>query len=192
MSEASGRDLADFLLSNMARNSLSNYIVPGVISSLIGGKTHGKVRVFHATRDAVDFVTPHSHRFNFMAYVVRGDVENTIYSLNPYANTFSGDTWCESVITQVCGEDGINSFTHKRSAESSNWVKRTGTYRTGDLYGMRYDEIHSIRFSKDTVVLFFEGPEVINEARMLEPWVNGKVVPTFKVEDWMFQKVDTP
>jgi hypothetical protein len=68
------------------------------------------------------------------------------------------------------------------------WKRKPYTYMAGDTYSMGYEEIHSIRFDRGTKVLFFEGPQVTNLSWMIEPWVNGKCVPTFRTEDWMFEK----
>jgi hypothetical protein len=55
---------------------------------------------------------------------------------------------------------------------------------------MKYDELHCIHFEKGTQVLMFEGPNVSDRTTILEPFANGVRVPTFKVEDWMFQGAD--
>ncbi len=190
----SNLELIDLLKARMAHNHLVNYIVPGVVSSLIGGKEHGKVRMFTATRDAVDFITPHSHRFDFSALVLAGCVENTLYHHTGFQG-FGNDAWCGSTINQVCGADGLNKYEHVRETEPSWWSKETRSYGPDSPYGTTYTmtsaEIHSVVFKKGTVVLFFEGPELLKTSKMLEPWVNGKVVPTFKTEDWMFEKIES-
>jgi hypothetical protein len=175
-------------LASMQHNKLQNYIVPGVTSSLIGGPGGSKVRLFHATRDATDFVTPHSHRFNFTALVLAGEVENTIYARCDDGGS-NGDEWCLSTIDQVCGADGLRDYHHLRDTVPTRWMKVPRYYKKGQTYSMDYREIHSIVFDKGTVVLFFEGPQVSTTSVMLEPWVNGKCVPTFRTEPWMFEKV---
>lgn len=167
------------------RNSLlRNYIVPGLNSNLIGGAEFGKVRLFSATRAARDFVTPHSHRFDFTALVLRGIVRNTIFS----QHLQSQEEWCLSTIGRVCGADGLENYNHIRATEVSLWTQKTTVYVEGETYAMQFAEIHSIQFESDTEVLMFEGPQQTEFSRMLEPWVNGKVVPTFKTEDWMFER----
>jgi len=173
------------ILEQMAHNALPNYIVPGITSSLIGGEDKGKVRVFEATRNARDFVTPHSHRFDFAAMVVRGTVTNTLYKKSN--NEWDGDAWGMSTIDQVCGADGLLDYKHERSAEPTYWRCEPTEYREGETYFMRSDEIHSIVLSKNTILLFFEGPAVTTQSIMLEPWVNGKCIPTFRTESWMFK-----
>lgn len=171
----------------MLNNRLENYIIPGLASSLVGGATSGKVRLFSTDREARDFITPHSHRFDFTCLVLKGLVRNTIFFDE---QLMTGDLWCESIIDQVCGTDGIRSYVHTRDTIPSRWNQDTQTYQPGETYSMTYDQIHSIYFSRGSEVLLFEGPEVTAKSKMIEPWVNGKVVPTFKTEDWMFNRVE--
>lgn len=72
--------------------------------------------------------------------------------------------------------------------QSSHWQEKVTTYKAGCTYSMTHDQIHSIRFDRDTQVLFFEGPQLTTQSRMLEPWVDGKVVPTFRTASWMFDR----
>jgi hypothetical protein len=144
------------------------------------------VRVFKAGRQARDFVTPHSHRFNFCAIVLAGEVHNTLYT--PALHPTDGDDWCTSVITQVCGKDGLHNFDHTRATQPSRWLQYTDNFSPGNAYYMGFEEIHSIVFDKGTEVLLFEGPELTKTSVMLEPWVDGKCVPTFKTEPWMFER----
>lgn len=55
--------------------------------------------------------------------------------------------------------------------EKNYYFYEDEVYKEGDEYGMMFDEIHSIFFSRDTWVLFFEGPEVTEETAILEPYV---------------------
>lgn len=170
----------------MLHNTLDNYIVPGLRSSLVGdGKDKGKVRLFHASRDARDFITPHSHRFNFAALVLEGTVVNSIYHR---AGGFDGDSWVMSTIGQVCGMDGIQNYTHVREEKPEKWRRTDHVFTAGMVFHMSYEEIHSIVYHRNAKALFLEGPPVTDISVMLEPWVNGKLVPTFKTEDWMFEK----
>jgi hypothetical protein len=177
----------------MVHNRLDNYIIPGLCSELVGGTSEktgldrGKVRLFTQTREARDWITPHSHRFDFTALVLAGSVRNTLFC-RPLPNAGQGDPWCESVIDQVCGVDGIREYTHKRNNFPTHYVQRHYQYDEGDTYSMTSDEIHSIVFEKGTVVLMFEGPPLTSTSLMLEPWVNGKCIPTFRTEPWMFEK----
>lgn len=168
----------------MLHSRLDNYIIPGLASELVGGVNGGKVRLFSTNRTATDFVTPHSHRFDFTCLVLKGVVNNTIYA----EGGETGDEWCVSTIGQVCGADGILNYVHTRSDKPSKWTQDTFRYEAGETYSMRYEELHSIQFSRGARVLFFEGPQVTKESRMIEPWVNGKVVPTFRTDPWMFER----
>lgn len=166
----------------MRHNRLRNYIVPGLTSHLIGGGEHGKIRLFHAERATRDVITPHSHRFDFTCLVLAGFVRNTLYF-----EQFNGDEeWCVSTIDQVCGANGLREFVHTRDTAPTRFRRDVREYKPGDTYSMTYEEIHSIEFAMGTKVLFFEAPQVVNRSKMIEPWVDGKVVPTFRTEDWMF------
>ena len=63
-----------------------------------------------------------------------------------------------------------------------------GRHEAGSWYGMKHDEIHSIGFSNDAVVLFFEGPPVAEGTVILEPYVNGQHLQTMATKPWMFQR----
>lgn len=172
-------------IAPMRNNPLRNYIVPGLTSHLVGGSTKtGQVRLFHSMRQTREFVTPHSHRFDFTCLVLAGDVRNTIFRPgNGY-----DEQWCLSTINQVCGKEGLNDYIHSREDKPSNWWAETFSYTTGDTYSMKHTEIHSIQFDKGTRVLFFEGPQLTVTSNMIEPWENGKVIPTFRTEPWMFER----
>lgn len=170
----------------MLHSRLGNYIVPGVTSHLVGGSQFGKVRLFSAERNARDFVTPHSHRFDFTCLVLAGTVHNTLFMET--GSRHGAESWCKSTIDQVCGADGLLEYTHTRNDKASWYSQETYEYGFGDTYYMPADAIHSIVFGAGTSVLFFEGPQVIAQSLMLEPWVDGKCIPTFKTESWMFER----
>lgn len=173
------------VLSGMLNNRLDNYIVAGLSSQLVGGGDYGKVRLFHADRDTRDAITPHSHRFDFACLVLRGVSINTLYQ---ETKERCDVPWCKSTVDQVCGLDGLRQYTHTRDNEPTYWRTATTRYVAGDVYYMRSQEIHSIQFARDSAVIFFEGPQVTPTGVMIEPWINGKCVPTFKTEPWMFEK----
>jgi hypothetical protein len=180
------------VLPSMLHNGLENYIVPGLRSFLVGDGTaaKGKVRLFTASREATDFITPHSHRFDLTILVLAGKVENSIYRRARVDQLRESDHWATSTITQVCGTDGLNKYEHTRDIAPERWVKSTRAYGPGETIYMPYDLIHSIVYHRDSSALLFEGPELTKVSTMLEPWVNGKLVPTFKTEGWMFEKID--
>ena len=172
---------------SMRHNRLKNYIAPGLHSSLIGGGEHGKVRLFEAERMTRDLITPHSHRFSFTSLVLYGEVTNTIYEPS-LPGAYDVEPFIRSTVTQVCGAGGLMEFKHTREAEPRHYRRRATTYKAGQTYLLRHDEVHSIVFEKNTKVLFFEMPQIQDWDWMLEPYVDGKLVPTFKTEPWMFGK----
>lgn len=181
-----GMDALAAAVLAMRHNRLGNYIVPGLTSHLIGGSDEvGRVRLFSTDRSTRDVITPHSHRFDFTCLVLAGDVRNTIYRESQRGD----EDWCLSTIDQVCGKDGLREFVHKRADSPARFYREVTEYHKGDVYSMTTDEIHSIEFTKDAKVLFFEGPQLRSRSEMIEPWVDGKVVPTFRTEPWMFDRV---
>lgn len=171
-------------LGPMLHSRLGNYIVPGLTSYLVGGGEHGKLRLFSTDRETLEFITPHSHRFDFTCLVLAGCAANTIFTRGSDA----AEEWCESTIDQVCGADGLMDYVHTRKDQPSYWLRTTRNYSVGDTYSMTHDQIHSIKFGRGARVLFFEGPQKTAQGVMLEPWVDGKCIPTFRTEPWMFER----
>lgn len=168
------------LIFAMKNSSLKNYIVPGLTSSLIGGGKFGKVRLFEASRHQNEFVTPHTHRFDFACLVLSGFVENTIWSRTDELN---GDLY---EISELTFESSFGSYySEKRSRDF--WTNRTFFYE-GCWYHMDHTSYHSIKFSKDAIVLFFEGPKKTDSSYILEPVVDGVKISTFQVSNWMFKE----
>lgn len=162
------------LIKSLRTNTLSNYVLPGLSSSLL---QNGKVRLFESCRHTEEFITPHSHRFPFACLVIQGSVENSIWVDDP-----DGDEYQISELYYE-GEPGNYNVTEGRVGRFSAAKQ---TYRTGDWYSMDSSQIHSIRFSREAVVLFFEGIDESKTTAILQPVVEMNVVPTFKVEDWMY------
>jgi hypothetical protein len=184
-----GLEAIALIAEQSQNNRLRNYILAGLDSYLVGDQASGgKVRMFESSRATRDEITPHSHRFDFACLVLSGRVVNTLYE-EPYGPEADKEQWGVSTIDQVCGPDGVREYVHTHEPDPIWLVRRAGHYGPGDIYWMSRDEIHSITFSAGTRVVFFEGPQVVARSRMIEPWVNGKVVPTFHVEPWMFEKV---
>lgn len=172
----------------MRHSRLKNYITPGLTSHLVGGgENFGKVRIFEAERNTRDTITPHSHRFPFTALVLAGEVQNTIY-VPAQMRDEGAELWIRSTITQVCGAQGLEKFKHEREKEPKWYRRSVADYCAGGTYRMQHHEIHSIVFSKGAKVLFLEGPTVQDWDWMLEPWVDGKLVPTFETKPWMFDR----
>jgi len=67
------------LLDEMKSSTVDNYVLAGLSSSLIGQQGFGSVRLFEKEAHQRDFVTPHSHRFDFACLVLAGQVTNHIW-----------------------------------------------------------------------------------------------------------------
>ena len=169
-------------LIKKAYSPLKNYIIPGLTSSLITAPSKdGCVRLFESSREHQEQLTPHSHRFDFKCYVVKGWVTNIIWSKQRLAG--DGDRFMSSTLTYQ-GEAGKYNTA---VGESGFWSPEKSTYQAGDFYSMRYHQIHSIQFSRNAQVLFFEGKTETNESFILEPDVDGTIIRTMKTEKWMFK-----
>lgn len=168
-------------VASMTHSHVLNYATPGLTSSLVGGGDAGKVRLFTSDRDTRHWITPHSHRFNFTCLVLAGSVENILYNKG-----YGGNKFCEGILRTVDG--GLGNYELERATGWSRWSEVSSIYGVGETYSMRAEEIHSIRFSHDSRVLFFEGPQVCETTKILEPWSNGGVVKTFESPEWMFQR----
>lgn len=168
-------------LCAMRNSALRNYIVPGLTSWMImDDGEDGKIRMFMCSRDQQEFITPHSHRFNFSACVLRGTVENTLWV--PVEE--GGDQYVVTT-TKYLDEPGKYEIGQQIV---QRFIPDSIPYEEGDWYCMKHTDIHSIKFSRDAVVLFIEGREVSKCTNVLEPWVGDKRIPTMKVEPWMFQR----
>lgn len=179
--------IRDHLL-DMGYDSLHNYIVPGLVSTLIGEDPHAssKIRLFHNTRVQDEFITPHSHRFDLACMVVQGSVENTIFSDVPYPGSHSARYVDEFQVSRLLYEGTPGKY-DKADTVVQHFGRHKTTYCAGQWYFLKFDEIHSITFSKDAIVLVFEGDSKTDATVILEPRVNGSTIRTFKVEDWMFK-----
>lgn len=173
-------------LLGMAHSPVQNYVIPGLTSYLIGnpGPT-GAVRLFRNERDHQESIAPHSHRFDFRCFVVGGWVTNRIWL--PCGDT-SGDLYMTSEL-QYRGDIGRYE---KVPGASKRWRHADKSYFKGESYSMKADEVHSIKFSRGAVVLFFEGPQVSDTSILLEPFVGGETVPTGQVQPWMFRREAIP
>ena len=164
------------VIRSMRRSTLLNYIVPGLSSSLL---TDGVVRLFEASREQHGDIVPHSHRFDFTCLVLRGRVTNRIWKPDAKGECYQSSTLAYN------GAPG--DYAIERD-EVGAWSYRDNFFTAGEWYTMEADQIHSITFSADATVLFFEGPTIRPGTTILEPVVAGRRVDTFKVEDWMFLK----
>lgn len=169
------------ILTSMKHSPLYNYGgIPGLTSWLIGSPNpHGTIRLMECSRDHFEPIIPHSHRFDFECRVLEGRVRNIIWEEDDRGEDFN----VSSLIYR--GKPGEY---YQESKGVRKYATRRDTYHPGDEYTMKAEEIHSIFFDKGTSVLFFEGPQKTEESVILQPFINNKVVPTFKVEPWMFSK----
>lgn len=166
----------------MKNSTVGNYIIPGLSSSMVGGGEFGKVRLFEASRNQLDAICPHSHRFDFVCLVLVGSVANNVWT---ETDEDFGDLFQLSRIVY----SGDFTGTDKTAIENSFWESIPEYYNAGETYSMKASDIHSIEFSKDAKVLFFEGPSISDSSVILEPVVDGKTIPTYQKPDWMFTNV---
>ena len=169
------------VVAQMRHKPIRNYILPGLSSYLIGdGNENGTVRMFDSARETHEYICPHSHRYDFACLVLEGSVLNTIYHPADDADT---DWYVQSELTYR----NIGEYTTKRIA-LARFKFDTTKYTAGEIYAMSRREIHSIKFSKNAKVLFFEGPSISVKTLALEPHVHGRHISLMKTEDWMFLK----
>lgn len=171
-------------ITSMKHSGIRNYVTPGLTSWLVGGEGHGKIRLFTADRDTREWVTPHSHRFDFTCMVLAGSVTNILFSRTGRRD--QGNAYAVGILRAPTG--GIGAYEFRSGEEVGHFDENSYVYSTGETYGMRHHEIHSIRFSRGAVVLFLEGAEVTTESVVLEPWSDGRRVPTFATQPWMFDR----
>jgi hypothetical protein len=166
------------VIRSMRSNRVPNYIAPGLVSHLIG-QVDCKVRLFEQTRDQEFYVSPHNHRFDFACYVLCGRVMNHIYT--------PGDTGSEYQCSRYVPAPNFGTTGYETvPLDTGLYERSTDRYVEGDWYHMKKHEYHSIEFVRGTHVLFFEGAAQDKTSNFLEPVINGKVIPTFTVTDWMY------
>lgn len=162
---------------------MRDYVIPGLTSSLIGGDGHGQVRMFTQERHHEEPITPHSHRFDFCCLVLRGIVHNRVWTPDP--NNPDADLYRKLNLIHT------GSFGHYNTIPEEDhelWGYKETKYQAGEWYTMKAEEVHSIFFSKMAEVLFIEAPNRFGQSFVLEPISDGKVIPTFRVDHWMFRE----
>jgi len=175
------------LLKAMSYSHVHDYVIPGLTSSLIGGNGHGMVRMFSCEREHEEPITPHSHRFDFQCLVLDGSVRNRIWTQVPIMMEEKGDLYQQTILEH---HGNFGDQTKEVKKEISRWMYTENKWIRGQLYWMKSSQIHSIYFSRGARVLFFEGPAYSMKSSMLEPVSGGRVIPTFRVDPWMFRKED--
>jgi len=173
-------------LKPMLHSRVRHYATPGLTSCLIGGNGHGKVRLFLSDRDTREWITPHSHRFDFTCLVLAGSVENILFTRATYYGYPNSNLYMTGTIRPKDG--GLGGYDIARGGIAEPWVESATKYSEGDTYSMTHRQIHSIRFSRDAIVMFLEGPEVSETSVVLEPYSNEELVPTFETASWMFKR----
>lgn len=169
------------ILEGMKHSRIDNYAgIPGLTSWMFYKADKGCVRMFEMFRDQEHFITPHSHRFDFSCVVLKGEVENTLYV--PHT-IFNED---EYVVTEMLYNGEAGSY-NRGQVDVQKLMKKRTEYFEGSTYSMKANDVHSIKFSKGAKVLFFEGESTETSNVILEPFIYGEHVKTFKVEDWMFR-----
>ena len=163
-------------LDTMKSSRVRNYVIAGLDSYLLES---GKVRLFENSRAHQDSITPHSHRFDFTCLVLDGVVRNRLW--RP-CDEGRGDLFQASWLTYK-GDIGVHE---KVEGAQSYWGYFDREFRTGETYSMASTEVHSIQFSRGAKVLFFEQPETVESSIIIEPVVDGRVIPTYKNESYMF------
>lgn len=169
-------------IETMKHSPSHNYVIPGLTSWLIGtpNKEHGCIRMFTMSRDHEEPILPHSHRFDFRCLVLRGSVRNRVWH---EASPSLGDLYEISDVSY----EGVLGKHIKTTLLRGHFAKTECTYGEGQEYSMKSEEFHSIFFSRNSAVLFFEGPNRLVSSRILEPVAGSETIPLFKTEPWMFK-----
>ena len=174
------------VFNKLKHSPLHNYILPGLTSWMLKAATEseGAVRMFEATRTTEEFIAPHSHRYGLQCEVLQGWVENTIWKqIETFGASSENDPWmlCD---LKYGGEPGKYDLEHRAEGFYRPYTDR---YQKGQTYRMDYTALHTIKFSRGAVVVITETEQMTDTNRILLPVAYGKVVPTFKVEPWMYK-----
>lgn len=164
-------------------STISNYIAPGLESISLGQSNGFHVRMFHMTAHQMMHITPHSHRFNLLSFVLEGQVEHHVYEKVSDGYENRPVAYNLAILSQK-GKLGE----YETEIYSNGMFRRyEAVYKTGGSYFLNADEYHSVIFSRGAKVLIVEGPEV-NEPKVLVPLVKNAVCSTLFTADWMFKK----
>lgn len=174
------QDFAE-VLDACGGDTLENYIVPGLRSTLIANSDAGKIRRFQMTREHETQIVPHNHRYAFGCLVLRGHVVNHLYLVGEGA-TAADATHALAAYNPKDHSVDVDEATLVRCVRGST------LYRAGDFYTMGPSEFHSIEFSPDADVLFLEGRTSVSHSCCLLLAVDGRICNTFLWRDWMMAK----
>jgi hypothetical protein len=159
-----------------------NYIIPGLTSWNIAEGPNQTIRLYEASRDQYQTITPHSHRSKLECFVLEGFVENFIWTPS---TDIKDDFWFKNELFYN-GDPG--NYTKIQASISERWKRSKRIYGVGESYVMEHDVIHSILFYKGAKLLLIKGPEVTEKTIILEQEAYGKCIPTLNVEPWMYKK----
>lgn len=164
-------------------STVSNYVVPGLESVSLGQLNGFHVRMFHMTANQMMYITPHSHRFNLLSFVLEGEVEHHVYERVGDGHENRPSAYKLAILSQK------GKFGEYETEIYSNGLFRRyeAVYKAGGSYFLNAAEYHSVIFSRGTKVLIIESPEV-NESKVLVPLVKNTVCSTLFTADWMFKK----
>lgn len=171
---------------SMVEKTVSNYVLAGLTSTMPSGLAVAdniKTRMFRMDRHQTNLIAPHSHRYCLFSKVIEGTVTNTLWKktcqIDPEADAF----WM-STLSPIDG--GLGEYKKEISSRIKYYKPLSSHYGPGDSYYMHYNDIHSISFSKGAVVQILEYPEDSESSYVLEPAIDGKLIPLARTEDWMF------
>lgn len=162
----------------MKTDTVKNYVIAGLNSSLLSNCT---LRYFECDRRHQDTVTPHSHRFDFFCIVLEGWVVNRLWT---ECQEPDGDLFQVSAMKY---EGEFGKYTRKELRQDY-FTYSDFKYVAGEFYSMDAEQIHSIFFSKNAKILFFESKHQIKSSNIIEPVVDGEVIKTCNKLDYMFKK----
>ena len=174
------------IFDKLKHSPIHNYILPGLTSWVLkpAGDGHGMIRMFEASRETQEFITPHSHRYGLHCEVLAGWVENTIWKNSELVGASNNsDEWMLCSL-KYAGNPGEYTQT---PGPIRRYAKETRRYAAGSSYDLNHSQIHSVRFSRGAVVVITETAQRTDTTQILLPVAYGKAVPTFKVESWMYK-----
>jgi len=165
--------------------TVKNYVLAGMTSFMAGGQLviEAKTRTFSMERHQSNMVVPHSHRYCLLSKVIAGTVVNTLWKKTCREDP-EADSFYETILSPTDG--GMGEYEKTFRARVCYYKPLQRSYGPGESYFMDCEDIHSIAFSKGTVVEIMEYPEESDTSLILEPAIDGKVIPLSRTEDWMF------
>lgn len=169
---------------------IPDYTVPGLnFWFLSKNPDNGLDRyAFEATRHPSRWVTPHNHLGDLHFHVLRGRAWEVRYTevkgVDKVLFYDSGNTerWIKSSITNTPHE-----VVRHGATKVCTYLAETQVHLKGSMFFIGHPEIHSIEYSKGTIVVFDAGPTMKNKVDILEPQgYNGIHIKTHTLEPWMF------